>query len=103
MLADLGRLSFLALHAEAVKDFPEPLRLPRTEALYVNCDGTTAPLDVIARTFPALSQLRLLGDADERIHDLTPLAALPRLRSVVDYGARFTGVENLAPTVEIKT
>ncbi|MCX4981647.1 NACHT domain-containing NTPase [Streptomyces sp. NBC_00572] len=103
VLAELGRLSFLSLPAWALRDFPEPLRLPRTEALYVHCGGTTAPLDVIARAFPALSHLRILGDVEERIHDLTPLASLPQLRSVVGHGARFTGVESLAPMVEIVT
>ncbi|MER5963712.1 NACHT domain-containing protein [Streptomyces sp. NPDC002057] len=102
-LATLDRLAFLVWDAAAVGRVPESLRLPQTEALYVHCDGTAVPLDVIARTFPALDQLRLLGDLTGQVHDLTPLASLTRLGSVVGIGGRFTGAENLAPTVEIRS
>ncbi len=65
----------------------------------VHDDGV--PLDAIARTFPGLVRLTLVGSFGPQAHDLTPLASLPRLSSVTGYGRLFTGIEELAPTVEI--
>ncbi|MFF1507415.1 NACHT domain-containing protein [Streptomyces sp. NPDC058326] len=101
-LAALDGLSFLVVHTRTLSGMPETLRLPRTEVLYVHADAAATPLDVIARTFPALVQLRLLGDLGRQVHDLTPLASLPRLGSVMGVGGRFAGAEKLAPTVEIR-
>ncbi|MFJ8661005.1 NACHT domain-containing protein [Streptomyces sp. NPDC093795] len=101
-LAALDGLSFLVVHARTVADMPATLRLPRTEMLYVHCDAEATSLDVIARTFPALVQLRLLGDLERHTYDLTPLASLTGLGSVVGVGGRFLGAEKLAPTVEIR-
>ncbi|MER5310071.1 NACHT domain-containing protein [Streptomyces sp. NPDC002773] len=101
-LAALEGLSILEVHARTVADMPETLRLPRTEMLYLHCDAEATSLDVIARTFPALVQLRLLGVLERHTYDLTPLASLTALGSVVGHGGRFLGAEKLAPTVEIR-
>ncbi|MGW3557129.1 NACHT domain-containing protein [Streptomyces sp. NPDC000963] len=103
VLAVLDELSSLVLHAKAVAAFPQSLRLPRTEKLLVRCDDDGAPLDVIARTFPSLVHLTLMGSFEGRVHDLAPLAPLTRLSSVTGLGDRFTGTEHLVPGVEIHT
>ncbi|MEU0399191.1 NACHT domain-containing protein [Streptomyces sp. NPDC006197] len=102
-VAALDGLSLLDLTAETVKSIPESLRLPQTDNLWVECSGRTAPLDVIARSFPALHLLVLYGGREGQVHDLTPLASLTELRRVHGFGGRFTGTEALAPTVEIRT
>ncbi|MFD0074381.1 NACHT domain-containing protein [Streptomyces sp. NPDC127166] len=103
MLAALDGLSVLELTAETVKSVPESLRLPQTDSLGVACSGLTAPLDVIARSFPDLRLLTLYGDREGQVYDLTPLASLSALQYVGGFGGRFTGIEALAPTVEINT
>ncbi|MET9377593.1 NACHT domain-containing protein [Streptomyces sp. NPDC002992] len=102
-VADLEGLSFLELPAEVLEDVPASVRLPRAETLYVDCEGATAPLDVVVRTFPALRRLHIAGGPEGHVHDLTPLAPLPQLSFVLGFGGRFTGAENLAPTVQLHT
>ncbi|MEU1226883.1 NACHT domain-containing protein [Streptomyces sp. NPDC005828] len=101
-VAALDGLSLLELTATTVKSIPESLRLTRTEELWVECSGRTAPLDVIARSFPALRLLTLYGDREGQVDDLTPLASLAELRLVNGFGCRFTGTEALSPRVRIR-
>ncbi|MBB4981964.1 MULTISPECIES: NACHT domain-containing protein [Streptomyces] len=95
------RLSQLQLPAESLQSLPESLRLPQTENLLVDCSGRTAPLDAIARSFPALRLLTLHSDREGEVHDLTPLASLAGLRYVNGFGVRLAGTEALAPTVKV--
>ncbi|MFJ3584874.1 NACHT domain-containing protein [Streptomyces sp. NPDC090127] len=101
-LASLGRLTALSLPDVAVESLPETLRLPVT-LLDLDCDGVSAPLEAIARAFPALEQLGLWGFEEVHLHDLTPLASLTRLSCVSAPGATLTGTEHLSPTVELRT
>ncbi|MGW2205127.1 NACHT domain-containing protein [Streptomyces sp. NPDC001774] len=101
-LAELDTLARLSAPGTAVRGIPDSLRLP-IEALYVDCEGASMPLDVIARAFPNLEQL-VLWDLDPRpVHDLAPLAPLERLFRIMADGGRFTGAEHLPPTAELHT
>ncbi|MFF0275967.1 NACHT domain-containing protein [Streptomyces sp. NPDC094447] len=102
ILASLPELSFLSLHTETLAGLPAGLRLPRIEVLHVHCGEEPTPLDLVARAFPGLSALRLVGAGDEGPHDLAPLAPLTGLRAVVGTLSRFTGTEALSPDVEIR-
>ncbi|MFC8273622.1 NACHT domain-containing protein [Streptomyces sp. NPDC057271] len=101
-VACLDSLSFLSLPAAGLRSVPDSLRLPGVEMVYLVCDRSPAPLDAVARAFPGLRRLRLLGSVGGLVHDLTPLAGLERLVSVNSLGALFTGAENLPPGVQIR-
>ncbi|MFF3839207.1 NACHT domain-containing protein [Streptomyces sp. NPDC001930] len=101
-LATLGGLFDLLADAETVRSAPASLRLPSVKVLALTHDGGPGLLDAVARAFPGLRRLTLFGTSTV-VHDVAPLASLPQLQSVFAHGARVTGTEALAPTVEIRT
>ncbi|MFF9914968.1 NACHT domain-containing protein [Streptomyces sp. NPDC013457] len=100
-VAGLDGLSFVSLPAVGLRTVPDAVRMPGVEMVYLFCDRSAAPLDAVARTFPGLRRLRLLGSVGGLVHDLTPLAALERLESVNSLGATFAGAENLPSEVVV--
>ncbi|MFC9796625.1 NACHT domain-containing protein [Streptomyces sp. NPDC127584] len=100
VVAAMDGLRDLATSAGNIGSLPESLRLPQVLTLSLSHANTSVPLDDVARAFPGLRGLFLLGHGDAPL-DLAPLASLPRLASVFAHGTRVTGTEHLAPTVTI--
>ncbi|MFB7833503.1 NACHT domain-containing protein [Streptomyces sp. NPDC056056] len=102
VMAAMGGLEDIKLAAGSLGHLPESLRLPSVRSLALDCaGGATAPLGPAARAFPALSQMFLLAQDEAMVHDLAPLASLPMLESVYVVESRFTGADDLAPSVVI--
>ncbi|MGW2304333.1 NACHT domain-containing protein [Streptomyces sp. NPDC001809] len=102
VVAAMDRLRDLVTHARNIGSIPESLRLPQVLTLSLSHANTSVPLDDVARAFPGLRSLVLLGRSHTPL-DLAPLASLSRLTSVVAHDTRITGTEHLAPTVTIHT
>ncbi|MFJ2059649.1 NACHT domain-containing protein [Streptomyces sp. NPDC087908] len=102
VVAAMDRLRDLVTHARNIGSIPESLRLPQVRTLSLGHANTSLPLDDVARAFPGLRSLVLLGRSHTPL-DLAPLASLPRLTSVAADGTKVTGTEHLGPTVTIIT
>ncbi|MDX2562805.1 NACHT domain-containing protein [Streptomyces sp. TX20-6-3] len=100
--AAMDELRELFMSGRSMRSIPESLRLPQVRLLALTCDDTSVPLDNVARAFPGLRSLFLLGGAGTAL-DLAPLASLSRLISVIAHDTLLTGAEHLAPTVTIHT
>ncbi|MYS08476.1 NACHT domain-containing protein [Streptomyces sp. SID6041] len=100
VVAAMDGLRDLFTSARNIGSIPESLRMPQVRTLSLGYANTSLPLDDVARAFPGLRSLFLLGRGNTSL-DLAPLASLPRLTSVVPEGVRVTGTEHLGPTVTI--
>ncbi|MGW7432927.1 NACHT domain-containing protein [Streptomyces sp. NPDC054861] len=106
----LGSLRTLVLEGAALTSCPDAARIPQVRSLSLLLDraGPTGPsgclAEQIARAFPGLRKLHLLGTAPHGpAHDLAPLAGLRDLEYVITSGVATVGAEHLPSTVRLLT
>ncbi|MEV4944111.1 NACHT domain-containing protein [Streptomyces sp. NPDC053755] len=106
-IAALGGLRSLFLEGATPAGCPDTVRVPGVDSLYVLVDNHSRSVrlgDLVARTFPGLRHLHLVGiDPHGPAQDLAPLAGLTRLASVLASHVPITGAERLPATVDVRT
>ncbi|MBT2443868.1 NACHT domain-containing protein [Streptomyces sp. ISL-36] len=101
-VASMERLDGLSTTARILSSCPETVRLPGVTLLDLRCERADPPLARIARLFPGLERVTLVGFPRSRPHDVSPLAPLQHLSVAILLGAETVGEEHL-PAVEVIT